>query len=412
MLQQLSKLLSGSALGQLIAFLFIPLLTHLYEPEVFGEYQVAFSVALFIAILLSWKLEIPIPTIDESKISTHIKNVASLVSINSIVLFIALYLITTHTSLLPEALDNSSLLMFTLVMAILMAFNNLARFYLIEKQKFGTISMTLFCQSGGRSVLQWLLQAMSNLGLLIGDVLARVTMLAMSVRVMRKEPQQNKDSTNLKQTLSEHWRYPVWVMPSTLLNSSMAIMLLPLIAYKFGAVEAGIVAVAYRLITAPNSVIGAALSDVLFARFSKLAKAQQLKQLKLEFVKISMGLAGISVAGFSIIYFLSDYLGLVVAAEYVLASEYMIALIPWFAAQFMVTPLSRIVFIFNKQLVKLIIDVLIFANLVALVWFTQEQPVVQFLSDISMNMALIYGAYLAVLYFILFNQKAEVSSAP
>lgn len=406
MLKQLTKLLSGSALGQLIAFLFIPILTHLFEPDVFGEYQVAFSMALFLAILFSWKLEIALPTLNSDQIYGHMKSVAKLIIINAIILSGILTLIITQTTLLSIQTSAPIFITFTILIAVCMAFNSLFRFYLIEKQKFGTISLVLFCQSGGRSAAQWLMQLLPKMGLLIGDLLARTTMLLIAISVFVKQDKVKTDSS-VKQTIASQWRYPVWVMPSTLLNSSMAILLIPLIAYKFGAFEAGVVAVAYRLITAPNSLIGAAIADVLFARFTGFAKKMQFKTLRAEFVKASMLLVLLSLSGFGLLYLLADYLTLLLAANYQSAPLYLITLIPWFAAQFMVAPLSRVIFIYNKQALKFIIDLMIFANLLLLIFLFDGVDILSFLQSVSLNMALIYLAYLALVYFIVLTGKEQ-----
>lgn len=410
MLANITKLLSASAIGQLIAFLFIPLLTHVFEPEVFGQYQVAFSIALFMAILLTWKLEVALPTLSQSETKNHVLNVSKLILANALLLAFVLALVLTQSTELFEYVVEPTTAVFSLLIALAMAFNNLFRFYLIEKKKFGVISLLLFCQSGGRTVLQWLLQFLPNLGLMLGDLFARLVMLAVSLSLFIKE-QKDGQGIALKRTILKLWRYPVWVMPSTLLNSSMAILLIPLIAFKFGAVEAGVVAVAYRLITAPNSLIGAAIADVLFARLTELSKNGHYTKLRTEFIKVSIALLILSIAGFGVLYFLSDYLDFLLANEYGDASRYLIVLIPWFAAQFMVTPLTRVIFIFDKQAVKFIIDLLIFANLLVLMFVFDGTDIFEFLYLVSVNMAAIYLAYLVLIYFVvLTNTKMEMKN--
>lgn len=403
MFKQLTKLLSGSALGQLIAFLFIPILTHVYEPDVFGQYQVAFSVATFLAIVLTFKLEIALPTVTEQEAQGMAFSIGKLVLFNVLVLALVMVILSQYTKVLP-AVVSSDVLLASVVMATLIALNNIARFLLIGANKFGTISITLFSQSGGRSVLQWLLAWASQLGLIIGDLLARLAMVIISVKAIRFNVQTNSIFTLLKQ----HWRYPIWVMPSTLLNNSMAVLLLPVIAYQFGAVEAGVVAVAYRLITAPNSLIGAALADVLFAQFTEQAKQGKFVYLQTQFSKYSLLLILLSILIFACVYLLSPLLGILVDVKYQQAQDYLILLLPWFAAQFAVAPISRVIFIFDQQLLKLVFDVMVGLNLLWQVYIKPASSVADLLSEISISMACLYCIYLLLLHAIVrFSVKAQ-----
>jgi O-antigen/teichoic acid export membrane protein len=407
--KQLSKLLSGSALGQLIAFLFIPILTYVFDPVVFGEYQVAFSIAMFTAILLSLKLEIATPTIADEEVQGFVKSVIVVIAMNTLIFSLALIAIVQWTDWLPEALDKPQVLGFTIAISALIALNNTARFLLIEKQAFGTISTTLFMQSGGRSFFQWCSQVASNIGLLLGDLIARCAMLGLvlaskkvSIKTLLSAP------VAILQVLKTQWRYPVWVVPSTLLNNSMALLLIPVVSHQFGLVEAGIVAVAYRLITAPNSLIGAAFSDVLFARFSQQVKQNNIKALQRDFAKFSLLFIALSVVGFAIIYHLAPYLAVLVEQEYAASADYLIVLIPWFAAQFAVAPLSRVVFVFNQQALKLVFDLMVALNLVWQVTFNHGDTALVFLTETSMSMAAIYGVYLIILHLIVWTRTESV----
>ena len=276
----------------------------MFDPVVFGEYQVAFSIAMFIAILLSLKLEIAAPTVADDQVQGFVKSVISIIAMNTLVMALVLMALVMWTDWLPEALDKPQVLGFTIAISALIALNNTARFLLIEKQAFGTISTTLFMQSGGRSFFQWCSQVFSNIGLLVGDLIARCVMLGLVLTSKKVDGQALlRAPASVLQVLKTQWRYPVWVVPSTLLNNSMALLLIPVISQQFGLVEAGIVAVAYRLITAPNSLIGAAFSDVLFARFSQQIKQNKLKALQRDFAKFSLLFIVLSAFGFAIIIF-------------------------------------------------------------------------------------------------------------
>ena len=184
MLKQLSKLLSGSAIGQLLAFIIIPYLTHVYSPESLGEYQVVLSASMLFSILLTLKLEIAIPTLNTVEIDLHTRNTVKVLFINVVVMSSIILMIANFTELLPTSLNKAYLIISFVIIATLMAASNIFRFYLIEQERFGIISMTLFVHSGGRGILQGLLNSFSSFGLMLGDILSKMIMIIFSLKIL------------------------------------------------------------------------------------------------------------------------------------------------------------------------------------------------------------------------------------
>ena len=85
---------------------------------------------------------------------------------------------------------------------------------------------------------------------------------------------------------------------------------------------------------------------------------------------------------------------------------------PWYLGQFVVNPLSRIVFILNGQETKLIWDVVCLVALPGVFYVAHQRQlnVLQAVMLLSIVNALLHGVYFAVLYRILMNHHRGVAA--
>jgi O-antigen/teichoic acid export membrane protein len=429
MFSQLTSLLTGSAAGQVLGFFFIAALTYAYQPAALGEYQLCFSAAVFLSIVLTLKLEIAIPTLPSGDVLPHILAIFWLITGQTALLLVLTGLadwFDIFDALGLQIFESGTAILLTFAIAILLALNGVARFVLIQQKAFNSIALTLFIQSGGRGAFQYALQIMQQFGLLLGDIVARSLMLLIAYFGFRKiqyndnlkvnfvasefQPIERGSVTNdtkrsLRSTLAPHWRYPVWVVPSTILNNAMGLLLIPLIAFKYGLEEAGIAAVSYRVLTAPNSLLGAALADILFSRFSDYAKNADFEKILHEFLLASVGLVSISAIGFGSLYIMADYLPFVLDTSYEKVGVYVQLLLPWFAVQLVASPLSRVIFVFDKQAYKLVFDIASVSTLLVFTFFIDEQSILGFLTDLANVMATLYFLYYIGLAMIVLLQR-------
>jgi O-antigen/teichoic acid export membrane protein len=420
-LKQIGSLLSGSALGQLVGFGFMLALTHVYSPKLLGEYQTALSASMFLGTIFSLKLELPLPTLARTLVRPHVIAVARLILFQTVFYTIlAAFLIEFF---LPQTEGPESISAMTIYLAViigmLIAFNNLLRFFLISHKDFSALAVILFVQGGGRGFFQFVIQSLQSFGLFAGDIIARTLTLFMGAQWLRKRSGRDAAIERIDQgdqiddwvkigwvgLFRSHWRYPVWVVPSTVLNSSMEWLLIPVIATRFGFVEAGIVAVGYRILIAPNSLLGAAVADVLFARFSDLYRDNKVARLRKEFFLATGTLLSISLITFGGVGYFASFITKAIDASYIDADIYIKVLIPWFACQLVVSPLSRLIFVYEKQVYKFIFDFLVFLTLLVFSLTMKELPINDFLLYLASVMGFLYLFYYLLLVVLLYSGR-------
>jgi O-antigen/teichoic acid export membrane protein len=151
--------------------------------------------------------------------------------------------------------------------------------------------------------------------------------------------------------------YPLYFLPSTLIDSLVVWLPLPLVLSLYGSESAGFVAMVMRILAVPIALIGASVADVFYARLTEIHRSQPgheseffFRTLRRLFL-IGVGPAVIVATVSPVV--LPVLLGHQWATCGVLAS----VLTPWFLAQFCVSPVSRTVLVMGGQRSKLIYDV-------------------------------------------------------
>src|SRR4029078_536618 len=92
----------------------------------------------------------------------------------------------------------------------------------------------------------------------------------------------------------EYWRFPVLGVPSSLLNAVAFSLPVPLLAAGYTLQVAGYFALVQRVLGLPLTIIGASVSDALFARMSKHAQHCPAAALPL-FRRTALALAAIGI---------------------------------------------------------------------------------------------------------------------
>ena len=104
----------------------------------------------------------------------------------------------------------------------------------------------------------------------------------------------------------------------------------------------------FRMLRLPIMIIGASMSQVFFNRISEYKK--QAIQIYPLFKKLLISLILLSIAPFSIIYFFGgEIFSFVFGDEWYLSGKLSEIMAPWLMLNFILSPLSTIPLVFNKQ---------------------------------------------------------------
>ncbi|WP_268898688.1 lipopolysaccharide biosynthesis protein [Geomonas anaerohicana] len=157
---------------------------------------------------------------------------------------------------------------------------------------------------------------------------------------------------------ARRWRrFPLYEIPSQVLDQIAAAIPLLIVADRLGSGAAGLYAVATRFSTLPNTHIGAAVGDVFRSRFAEYVRAGERRAAKRLYQRLMARTAGLAlVVLVPMLWLVPQLFGFVFGQAWLRAGM----LVPWIAAWgascLVVSPLSPLLQILQRQNLKWIYD--------------------------------------------------------
>lgn len=285
------KLAGGSAIGQALAMLSMPLVTRLYSPADMGVFGVFMSFISFASVGVALRYDLAIITARD-KFEADVLLISSIalaipcVAIASIVLFGMIRFDILGYVVLP---GWSAFAMFVALLAT-GVFSSL-RFWYVGRKKFSDISLALISQGAGRATIPVLLGWLSSswTGLLGGEILGRMLGVARLARGAWPEARITfaaLDAKNSAQVLRRYWKYPAVFLPSSMMDALATSLPLPIISSLFGVSAAGQYFLVVRLASVPAALISSGVADVFHAKIAEAARID--KSLVQRIIKSAM----------------------------------------------------------------------------------------------------------------------------
>lgn len=346
-------LVSGTAIGQLIAILTLPILTRLYNPEAFSILAVYVSVLSLLTVVSGMCLEYAIPLPKSDRIAAALL----LLAITSVLVFTSLT--TLAIIFIPHIFntltdDKISQYLWLLPMGVFtVGMYNTLQYWGTRNKKFGLIAKTRVTQSlSGTSVKLgsgYLLNGWV-LGLIFGQLLAQgAGFLSLGVSLLRNDLKifSRVKLKHLSLALKRYDQFPKFTSLEVFANTAGIQIPIILIAYYAVGAEAGYMMIAMQLLSAPMGMISAAVSQVYLAEAADVLRQGHLKEFTKKTIK---NLAKIAFPPLLIIAMVSPIL-----IPYLLGNEWsrtgiLISwMIPWFLMQFITSPVSTSLYLTKNQ---------------------------------------------------------------
>jgi O-antigen/teichoic acid export membrane protein len=245
--------------------------------------------------------------------------------------------------------------------ALLVALTVLTRFWLLRRGGFGLIAKISLLQSSARAGVQLALGAVGagSLGLVGGELAGRAVGLApvaanLSAVCSTARPLQLR---SILAVLRKHARFPILSLPSSLLDALSLNLSQLLIQCLYSQAEAGQFALAQLVVGLPLALVGGSAADGFHARLGAAARHDPATAPAL-FWQTARWLLPLGIAGGAFLAVSSGTLFTIVfGARWATAGLLVVAMAPAFVGQLTVSPLSRAVFVFQGQQIKLVYDV-------------------------------------------------------
>jgi O-antigen/teichoic acid export membrane protein len=209
-------------------------------------------------------------------------------------------------------------------------------------------------------------------------------------------------------TLKRNSKLPIYSLPSSLIDTIAASAALPLIVQLYGAHAGGQFALVQRVLAIPLILVAASVADAFHSRLALCSRDTPEKTLSL-FNRTSVVLLLLGLAPALALVFAGDRMfAFVFGGTWSAAGKLAAISAPWFLAQFVVSPLSRLVFVLHGQEAKLIYDIVLLLGIFGTYEFARSRHLTM-IGTVAVLTAVNTVAYL-LYYAVLFRIASKSTS--
>jgi lipopolysaccharide exporter len=365
--KNVAVLSGGASLGHCFSLAAAPVLTRLYSPSDIGRLSLFIAFLNVAAIAASLQYDVAVVVATDEREAAHLATVAMLLVLpvslaGGLLLCTLSHFSITGFGILPAY--ATGLMIFGIVCIGLF---QIVRYWSIRVEKFSAVSQALVLQNGGRSISQVALGALGTHlpGLLAGEVLGRCLGMGRMMRytwpAVRAYGITYTEALNV---IRKHRRFALFFFPSSLLNQVGTSLPLLLLVALYGANIGGYYSLVWRCLSVPAVLLGTSVADAFHSRAARLAREDTTRVLSL-FQSATAALLAIGIIpALTLFVYGGPLFQFVFGSKWRLSGSMAAIMAPWFLATFVVSPLTRIVYVLQGQRVKLVFDILtVFGNL-------------------------------------------------
>ncbi|MGJ8590122.1 MAG: oligosaccharide flippase family protein [Yoonia sp.] len=394
--KRFAALAGGTAAGQAIMFVALPIATQLYTPAEFGALASFSSLVLLLLPAACLRFDVAIPISQDDREALGVVTLAFL-SATLIAIFYAAVLFA-NTELWGDEIQSVIETYYWLVVLALWAaaMFSLVQYWAIRMKKFRELAISHAVRglAGASTQIGLGLLGIGAFGLLFGQSIYMglgAVFLAHKVVLVHLGAFRYLTRNDIVAALRKNWRFPAFSAPEALLNSASANLPLLMIVALVGIEAGGLLYVAQRLTSIPVGLISGNLSRVY------LGEAQERKRQKTLFaftakLLVSFFLSALPVA-IVIFLFAQPLSAVLFGPEWTRAALYLSWLVPAALLQFSVVPVATVLYVRSKQLVALLLQMSGFVLQVGSIWFCHMTGVLDPILGFAIGSAIHYALY-------------------
>lgn len=392
------SVLSGSVMAQAIPILGSLVIARQYAPASFGVFSAWLGGVTIISVIVTARLEKALVNEADGKPrywAMHFVVVTSLLGtlLSAIALLIALQII-------PEKIMGVGGLLVGIAIpsAFLVAMTHTWQSWAAADGKYRSLSIMRIAQAASVTVLQigvgfyFPTAEMLALGYMAGVFAG----LVVSIILM---PLHGLSMRRLKAGTMAFWKrhsgFPIYSLPADTINTAAGQLPILIVATRFGAESAGLLALTMRVLGAPIGLLGNAVLDV-FKR-QAAASYRENGECRNEYIR-TFRILTLGAVIFAIVtaFFGELIFEIAFGSEWIKSGTIAIWFLPMFAFRFVSSPLSYMVYIANKQHYDLVWQIgLLVITVGTLIFLTKFDETMQ---AYSIGYSFMYVVYLVMTY--------------
>lgn len=360
-LKAISLLVGGTVFAQGLAILALPALTRIYSPTDFSLFAVYTSLIMIISVAscLRFEIAIPIPEDKSEAVNLVVLSFLSNLLISLLLLIIVALFHQQIIQILGQS-EFSELIWLVPVGVFFLGVYNTFQYWATRQKQFKTIAKTRITQSifGVTTQVSLGVLGFFSFGLIVGQIVkvsAGIGKLIKNFLYDSAGILKKISFFSLKKTFIKNDKFPKFSTLEALANTAGVQLPIIFIASKVGGGEAGHLMLAMQVMAIPIAFIGSAVSQVYLANAPEELKKGKLKEFTLQSMN---SLLKVAILPLVLISIMSPYIFPVIFGEnWGRAGEMMIWMLPWFAAQLLVSPISMSLHILNLHKIALLLQI-------------------------------------------------------
>lgn len=394
------SVLSGSVLAQIIPILGSLVIARLFAPAEFGQFSAWQGAVLLLAVMLTGRFETALAV--ESDGEPRRLAVIGTMATTGVTTCLAGALLGIASIGLPGAFGEipSTLAVVAIPSAMAFALSQTWQSWAAAEGRYRELSVMRVTSALATTLAQIAAGTLSSsaASLAIAYMFGTMAGLAASSYLMPigRAPIRLVVSS-IQPLWKRHRRFPMFALPADTINAAAAQLPVLLVASRFGADIAGLLALSMRTLGAPLALVGRSVLDV-FKR-QAAASFRERGECRGEYLNTFKVLALGSAVFCLFLGTISEQLFVIAFGdEWGKAGTIAVWMLPMFAFRFIASPLSYMVYIAGKQHLDLIWQVSLLAmTLISLQGFQGYDVTLQ---AYSIGYSVLYAIYLVMSYRI------------
>jgi len=401
--------MTGTTIAQAIPIAITPILTRLYTPDDFGVFALFLAITAIAGAISNAQYEqaIVLPKKDEDAYNLVALGIIIAIFFSALLLTIVFFFNQTITSMLGNKQLSIYLYLVPLSTLLVGIYNSL-NFFNIRKKEFKNIASSQITRSGSLGISQILVGfiALGPIGLVLGQIVSYFSGNAMLYKTLKKNYKQGFITREkMKQQGRVFKNFPLFSLPSILLNSINLNIVNFLISSIFSITTLGFYTLTQRIIGIPARVIGNSFSQVYLQKASESLKntGTTKKVFKNTFKKLIY----LSIPLFTGLFFIVEpVFAFVFGEEWRISGVYAKILIPLAAIRFVSSSLSNTLVVHQKQQFSLLINLFLLLSTLGIYLYSKstEMLFVDTLKYFTIIMMVEYSIF-TLLYWKISNKK-------
>lgn len=404
--QNILKLASSSTVAIFIAFLTIPIITRLYEPSVFGEFQLLLSVLTLFSVISTFKYEMAIALSKSDKEANYVFTLnLILLILTTIVFLIIFYYFSSWILTLLKAKVLEPYVFLLVIGIFLSGLVQIAREILVRNKKFNVIAKNRVAEVGSSQGIAISIGLVSPnfIGLFISQIAGYIISIFLALRYNNLKVKISLK--RLKLVFIKYINFLKYNTPSVFLNTLSIQLPIFFIAKHFGAEYVGYYMLAIKLIDVPVGVIGGAISQVYYKEAIDRYKVNIYELLELYKSTLKKLLMIILIPSIVLAFFADKLIIFLLGSDWETTGYIITILIIWKFFEFLISPISTTLTVANMQKISFYAKLYLSFGLKLAALLVFNDTFEEMILAISISSAIYYFIFNLLTYYYIRRKK-------